>query len=143
MDPEKLILSFVVAPLSTAGQPRQEASRQHTKTEETERQRNQRGGGKKEREWTPRDRENRNTEGQRKDRHSKKEKRTHRESGNNETEKTEREKKTQRERETERQGDREKRETEKKRKTGGGHKCLSPPSFFFLSLILFRLLACT
>ena len=60
MDPEKLILSFVVAPLSKAGQPRQKASRQHTKTEETERQRNQRGGGKKERERTRRDRENRN-----------------------------------------------------------------------------------
>ena len=142
MDPEKLILSFVVVPLSTAGQPKQKASKQHTGTEETERQKNQRGGGKKESERTLKDKENRNTDGQRKDRHSKKKKTetwrqkaerqreaaqakgklaAHRDRGNKETEKTEREKKSERERETERQGEQKNRETyrqTKKRETG-------------------------
>jgi len=115
MDPEKLFLSFVVAPLNYSRATQRKGKQA-----------------------------------------------THRDRGNIETEKTERQKKTERERETERQGEQRDRETDRqnkkrnrrdreieknekqrKRERRGRQEGLSPPSLFFPSLMLFRVLACS
>ena len=115
MDPEKLFLSFVVAPLNYSraaqrkGKQATHRDRGNIETEKTERQKKTEGERETERQGEQRDRET--------DRQNKKRNRRDREI--------------------------EKNEKQRKRERRGRQEGLSPPSIFLPSLILFRVLACS
>jgi len=115
MDPEKLFLSFVVAPLNYSratqrkGKQATHRDRGNIETEKTERQKKTEREKETERQGEQRDRET--------DRQNKKRNRRDREL--------------------------EKNEKQRKRERRGRQESLSPPSLFLPSLILFRVLACS